>query len=262
MTTQPPSHLHAEFQHHSSSHQFFNVQSVSIAGVWECKSEGERGGGGRKRSFFCLPRMKSQSRHQALFILHSHNQSFGWSLSSIWSLAAYRVLCNSQYSWSSVRYLTPQSPAGWVRGRGAFKAGSWCREFSAVCGRSVGFTRFEARTTALAKRCPLPKPEGGCGGGGGGGEGGRLKQRFKKYIFAGWVGRQTDTGENIVLKNKSKKQQQTLSDTHPNKTAKQKQKKNKMANKQVNQTIQSDIRPFQSDIKFLFLIPFNPPDLI
>lgn len=34
-----------------------------------------------------------------------------------------------------------------------------------------------------------------------------------------------------------------------------------MANKQVNQTIQSDIRPFQSDIKFLFLIPFNPPDL-
>lgn len=31
MTTQPSSHLHAEFQHHSS-HQFFNVQSVSLQG--------------------------------------------------------------------------------------------------------------------------------------------------------------------------------------------------------------------------------------
>lgn len=66
--------------------------------------------------------------------------------------------------------------------------------------------------------------------------------------------------ENTVLKNKSKLQQQTFSDTQPNKTGKQKQ--NKMANKQVNQTIQSDIRPFQSDIKFLFLIPFNPTGLI
>lgn len=34
-----------------------------------------------------------------------------------------------------------------------------------------------------------------------------------------------------------------------------------MANRQFNQTIQSDIRPLQSDIKFLFLIPIHPTDL-
>lgn len=34
-----------------------------------------------------------------------------------------------------------------------------------------------------------------------------------------------------------------------------------MANRQFNQTIQSDIRPLQSDIKFLVLIPINPTDL-
>lgn len=34
-----------------------------------------------------------------------------------------------------------------------------------------------------------------------------------------------------------------------------------MANRQFNQTIQSDIGPLQSDIKFLVLIPINPTDL-
>lgn len=34
-----------------------------------------------------------------------------------------------------------------------------------------------------------------------------------------------------------------------------------MANRQFNQTIQSDIRPLQSDIKFLVLIPIHPTDL-
>lgn len=34
-----------------------------------------------------------------------------------------------------------------------------------------------------------------------------------------------------------------------------------MANRQFNQTIQSDIGPLQSDIKFLVLIPIDPTDL-
>lgn len=36
----------------------------------------------------------------------------------------------------------------------------------------------------------------------------------------------------------------------------------KKANKQVSQTIQSDIRPFQSDIKFLFLNPIHSIPLV
>lgn len=39
MITQPSSHLHAEFQHHSA-HRFFNVQSVSLQ-EWGSISEGE-----------------------------------------------------------------------------------------------------------------------------------------------------------------------------------------------------------------------------
>lgn len=50
MNTQPSSHLHAEFQHHSS-HQFFNVQSVSLQG-WGSLTARETGEEKRKR--FCF----------------------------------------------------------------------------------------------------------------------------------------------------------------------------------------------------------------
>lgn len=47
MTTQPSSHLLAEFQHHSS-HQFFNVQSVSLQewGSVTARDKGEERGRG------------------------------------------------------------------------------------------------------------------------------------------------------------------------------------------------------------------------
>lgn len=78
MNTQLSSHLHAEFQHHSS-HQLFNVQSVSEQG-WEGEefnSKGERErerGEMREEKGKSFPRMKSQSRHQALFMQHSHTE--------------------------------------------------------------------------------------------------------------------------------------------------------------------------------------------
>lgn len=61
--------------------------------------------------------------------------------------------------------------------------------------------------------------------------------------------------ENTVLNNKSKyNSKHSLTHT----PIKQPNKKTKQNGKQASQSNQSDIRPFQSDIKFLFLIPFNP----
>lgn len=69
-------------------------------------------------------------------------------------------------------------------------------------------------------------------------------------------------GENTVLKNKSKRNSKhSVTHAHPNKNSQTNKQTNKMANGQFNQTIQSDIRPLQSDIKFLVLIPINPTDL-
>lgn len=139
----------------------------------------------------------------------------GLSLSSIWNLATYRVPCNSQYSWSSVRYLTPQSPAGWVRGRGLFKAGSWCREFLRYCGSWI-FHPLRSMNDSFGKHCPLPnrRTEGVVGGGGGRRRRGRELGGFKtkmevleklKYIFAGcWVGWQTNTGRTQSSRIKAK----------------------------------------------------------
>lgn len=72
ITIQPPSHLHAEFQHHSS-HQFFNVQSVSLweggGGSGSVKAR-ERKAEGEKEVAFCFPLPKNGESEQSPGTVH------------------------------------------------------------------------------------------------------------------------------------------------------------------------------------------------
>lgn len=171
-----PNHLPTSMQSFSIIHHisFFNVQSVSLQGGGQ-----QWGGWWRQKEVFFSKNEESEPSPGTVHLTLPHwrvmggSSRAGWRLSSVLSWDAYRVLCNSQYSWSSVRYLTPRSPAGWVRGRGAFKAGSWCREF--LLSVVVGFTRFEAWTTALANAALSAI----FGGRRGGGEEGKLEVKTK-----------------------------------------------------------------------------------
>lgn len=133
MTTLPSSHLHADFQHHSS-HQFFffffflNVQSVSLQERGSVTArEKRRGGLGKRKRFLFSRNEESEPSPGTLHLTLPQEElwvdpvELDGNLSSICNLATYGVLCNSQYSRSSVRYLTPQSPVGWVRGRGLLR---------------------------------------------------------------------------------------------------------------------------------------------
>lgn len=227
MTTQPSSHLHAEFQHHSS-HQFLNVQSVSLQ-EWGSVTARERGEDG-ERGFSKNEESEPSPGTVHLTLPHTELWVDPVQLdgSGIWNLATYRVLCNSQYS--SVRYLTPQSPAGWVRGRGLLRLEAGVESF--MRSVVVGFTRFKAWMTALANTalCRI----------GGRREGGKeeswgLKQRWSiSKIHLCRLSRMTDRyRENTVLNNKSKyNSKHSLTHT----PIKQPNKKTKQNGKQVNQT--------------------------
>lgn len=132
-----PNHLPISMQSFSIIHHICPV--CQLAGFWECKSKGEGEGGGERGVFvlffFHEWRVRATTRHCSSYTLtlrvSGGSSRAGWSLSSIWNLATYRVLCNSQYSCSSVRYLTPQSPAGWERGRGLLRLEAGVESF---CG--------------------------------------------------------------------------------------------------------------------------------
>lgn len=112
---------------HHISIFFLNVQSVSLQERGSVTAREKRGSGKRKRFFFFPRNEESEPSPGTLHLTLPQEElwvdpvELDGNLSSICNLATYGVLCNSQYSRSSVRYLTPQSPVGWVRGRGLLR---------------------------------------------------------------------------------------------------------------------------------------------
>ena len=147
------------------------------------------------------------------------------SLSSSWNLATYRVLCNSQYSWSSVRYPTPQSSAGWERGRGLLRLEAGVESYCSLWLLVSLVLKHEWWLWWT-----LPSAESGGRRGGGKEESWGVKTKMEylkqKYIFAGWVGPQTNTGRTQSSRIKANNSKHSLTHTHtPIKTAKQKKGK-------------------------------------